>query len=220
MVKRSLTLKTDATTEPFDAAEFHVYGKIDENSEDSLLTEIITAVRMEGEGRTGRAFLQQTWSMVLSAFPGGPVFNPAAIGVSAGSVGSTTGLLEMRKDAIEIPRPPLQTLTFIKYVGADGTLTTLDPATYTIIRSDSGPARVYPNFGVTWPSARAQPDAVQLEFIAGYADAASLPKPLKLWMKAHILGIVENREAWTPGQPIQSLPWVDRTLDRYRIAAL
>lgn len=81
--------------------------------------------------------------------------------------------------------PPLQSVSAITYVDADGTTQTLAADQYTV-DAVSQPARITPAYGVSWPATRAQTNAVKVRFVAGYGAAAAVPACVKDWMLARI----------------------------------
>src|ERR1051325_11329554 len=103
----ALTLSTAPTVEPvsLDEAKGQVRVELDFHSDDALILGLIAAARRLAEVFCGRAFLTQTWDLTLDAFPSGwgPRW-PATLG---------------GRDAIRLPRPPLQSVSYVKYVDTD-----------------------------------------------------------------------------------------------------
>ena len=67
-------------------------------------------------------------------------------------------------------------------VGADGDTQTVDSGDY-IVDIVSSPARITPAHNVTWPSTRAQVNAVTVRFIAGVDDPANVDPRAKMLVK-------------------------------------
>lgn len=105
------------------------------------------------DGILGRAIVTQTWEMKLRSFP-------------------------LRTDRIYgdvrmlIPLPPLQSVSSITYIDADGVTQTLASSEYTVI---VGSNAVVPAYGKTWPGTRDVPEAVTVTFVAGYGTADDVP---------------------------------------------
>jgi uncharacterized phiE125 gp8 family phage protein len=71
----------------------------------------------------------------------------------------------------------LQSVTAITYVDTDGASQTLAADQYLV---DTVTSRLYPAYGVTWPSTRDQVNAVRVEFVSGYGAAATaVPQDIK-----------------------------------------
>jgi uncharacterized phiE125 gp8 family phage protein len=139
-----LTLVTPPAVEPLSAADARTRLGIASSAEDARLTALAIAARqmIDGaQGWLGRALITQTWAMTLPWFP---------------------------QDELVIPLPPLQAVTSVAYVDTAGTTQTLASNAYRLI---AGPLPcLVPAYGTRWPLARAQHDAVTVEFRAGYGD--------------------------------------------------
>jgi uncharacterized phiE125 gp8 family phage protein len=71
---------------------------------------------------------------------------------------------------------PLVAVNTIKYLDSNGTEQTLPSTDYYV---DNVSNRVVSAFGKTWPTARIQTNSIQIEYVAGYANAAAVPEPIK-----------------------------------------
>jgi uncharacterized phiE125 gp8 family phage protein len=145
----SLQLLTPPATEPVTLAEAKAHLKIDSADEDALLTTLITAARARSEWHTGRALVTQSWCLRLDAWP--------ADGIA------------------EIPLPPLQAVTSIAAITADGIRGVIDPALYRVDAAGT-PARV---ILTTRPQRLRAQDCLEITFTAGYGDAAAVPPAIR-----------------------------------------
>jgi uncharacterized phiE125 gp8 family phage protein len=182
----SLKLITAPTAEPLTPAEAKTHLRVTGSDDDAYITALIVAARQAAEHITGRALMPQTWELALDEF----------------------------EDQIMLPKPPLTSITSVKYVDADGVLQTMDPAGYQL-DDHAVPARLVPAYGTSWPSTRTQPNAVLVRFACGYANAAAVPQEIKSWMLLRIGMLYENREAMIVGVSIAELPHGERLLDAY-----
>lgn len=114
---------------------------------------------------------------------------------------------------IQLLKPPLVSITSFQYVDVDGVL-----QTYTGYALDnySEPARLTPSYGTDWPVTRDQANSVLIRFVAGYADAASVPQEIKSWILLRIGSLYENRESIADSRN-QKLQFIDGLLDATRI---
>lgn len=168
----ALTIVTGPTLEPVTLAEIEDHLRISETStgeEDTLLEGWINAARRYCEQVQNRAYLHQSWALVLDGFP---------------SV-----------DWIDLPRPPLVSVTHLKYYGTGGTATTMTAANY-IVDAYSEPGRLYLAYGESWPTETLRPaNGVEVQFLAGYGSVASLvPFEIKQAIKLVVGHWYENRE--------------------------
>lgn len=149
-------LVTGPTKEPLDLQDVKKALIALAEVDETLVDGFISAARQRFESQTGRQIMTATWELWLDAFP---------------------------CRVIELPRAPLQTITSIKYVAADGTLTTLDPSVYTV-KASAGPqcdrGIVEPAYGQIWPSTRCEAGAVRIRYTAGYGQTyESVPELVK-----------------------------------------
>lgn len=190
---------TAPTEEPVTPGEAKLHLRVDGTDDDALITALIVAAREAAEHITGRALMPQTLELALDAFY---EFNRDHPGRHAYRV--------------ILPRPPVASITSVKYVDTTGTLQTLDPSAY-VLDDYSEPARLVPAYGTCWPATRCQENAVLIQYEAGYADAASVPQQIKSWMLLRIGMLYENREGIVAGVPLAEMPGVDRLLDACRV---
>lgn len=197
-----LQLQTAATADPVTLAEAKLHLRVDFTADDALITSLISAATLGAEHMTGRALMPQKWLLTLDSF-----VKPT----------SQWGVYVPAVQAIDLQRPPVTGVDSIKYVDSiTGTLTTLSPAIYQVAMASDYTAKVVPAYGQSWPTPRAQPEAVQILFSTGYADAAHVPEPIKAWIKLKVGALYENRESVVVDRTqMVELPF-DCLLDRYR----
>lgn len=191
-----LKLVTAPTEQPLSTAEAKLHLRIDEDqtSEDALVADLVRAASEYCEGLQRRAYVTQTWKFTLDAFP----WN------------SDGG-------AILVPKPPLQSVTSIKYVDSTGALVTLDSSEYTV-DAVSQPGRIVPAYGKSWPTTRSVPNAVEVEFVCGYGLGAVVPFAEKQAMKLLTGHWYLHREAAMGGDvPAEIALAVTSLLSRNRI---
>ena len=162
--------------------------------EDDLLNALIATARQWCQDFQNRAYVTQTWELWLDRWPG--------------------------KDHIEIPLPPLQSVSSVKYYGTDDTEYTFS-SDYYLVDVKSEPGRVCLDYGQSWPSTTLRPyNGVCVTFVAGYGDAASeVPAKIRQAMLLLIGHLYENREQVVVGVVpteiplgVQAILWQDRVL--------
>lgn len=190
----ALTLKTAPSEAILDLADVKAHLRVDTTADDALIGALITAAsqRVDGPlGTLGRALVTQTWTWSLDRFP----FHP-----------------DRARQSVRVPLPTLQTVNSIRYIDTDGNTQTLDPSLY-LVDIASEPGRLAPAYRTCWPLARCIPNAVTIEFSAGYANAAAVPQLIKQAMLLLIGAWYENRDAISAEFP----PIVDELLSAFRI---
>ncbi len=173
MVRARLSLQTAPKVEPVELADAKLHLRVDSTDDDSLITRYLSAARERVEVITGRQLITATYTLALDGFPGYTPFDlnrPVALEYSSLLWGST--YVETHH-FIDVPRPPLQSVTAITYIDTTGVQQTWDPTQYQV-SAPSGPmaerGRIRPAYGLSWPVARDQMGAVSVTFKAGYGD--------------------------------------------------
>lgn len=166
-----LRLKTAPAADPVALADVKAHLNIAHSDDDAMLGEYIAnAVEtLDGrDGYLGRALVTQVWTLTLPAFT----------------------------REIILPLPPCQSVDAITYADIAGDEQTLDPSLYNVTRLNSAePSRIWTEDPDGWPATEAlNPEAVTVEFTAGYGDPADVPAPIRHAIKEHVSRLYENRE--------------------------
>jgi len=173
----ALTVVTPPASEPITLPDLKLHLRVDagDTSQDTNLAAYLSAVRAWIERIAGIAFLAQTLEWAIDQFPWA---EGAAQRLAGGWPSSGFTPLRTPGDnrfgSIQLPRPPLVSIGSVKYLDASGTLITMDPSLY-LVDARSTPGRLTPAYGTWWPTTRWQPNAVIVQYAAGYANAAAVP---------------------------------------------
>jgi uncharacterized phiE125 gp8 family phage protein len=177
--------------EPVTLAEARLHLRVDTTDEDVLIAALIRTARELAEARTRRALVTQTIEALFPAFPCGP---------------------------LELPRPPLQAVTWVRYYDTTDVEFTVSAATYSVDTA-SLLGRVVLRDGQSWPATTLRPlHGVIVRYTAGYGDGAGdVPERIRQWMLLTVGELYARREYATPGAALVPNPLVDGLLDEYRI---
>ncbi len=162
-----LVVKTAPAADPITLAEAKAFARIDTSADDALITDLISAARFYAEPILNRTFVNTTYTWTLDCFPpdGGPLL---------------------------FPRPPLLSVTTIKYVDTSGAQQTWDSSKYDLDTA-SLVGRVLPSFGESYPAARLQMNSIETEYIAGYGAYIAQIDDAKLLIKILVAESYEKR---------------------------
>jgi uncharacterized phiE125 gp8 family phage protein len=199
MYRKSLILYAAATTYSVSVDELKAHLNIETSAYDTLLPLYSKAAENMAEKMTGRAITPQSWKIVLDDFP------------------------DSDDGYIELPRPPVSTTAAsvtLKYVAQTGSTDTLSSAYYDV-STEYEPCRIYlrrdssGDVTTSWPSVLDDvPQPVQITYVTGYA---TVPEPIKHWIKMRVGQMLEYREPMVVGEQMQNLrrDYVDGLLDEY-----
>jgi uncharacterized phiE125 gp8 family phage protein len=163
--------------------------KSGDTDEDTLIGGLITSAREYCEGITRRALATQTIEAYLGRFP--------------------------CKDRFELPRPPLQSVTSVKYKDSAGTETTMTADTDYLVDTESNVGGVVLPYGVNWPTFTPYPlNPIKVRYVAGYTVLNPIPQMIKQAMMLHIGYFYNNRDAMDLDEPTDKA--VKRMLTLYR----
>lgn len=200
----AIKLKTAPSSEPISTADAKKHLRIEDVRVDDndYIDALVVVVRSAAEEFLCRALITQTWTYTADDFPGG----------------CSDGYRRAYSRIIELPRPPLVSVSSVKYRGrTDAIDTSMDSAfdagtnLHTMssslyeVDSQSEPGRISPIPTGLWPYTRLpnlspSMNNVSIEYVAGYGSAATaIPSPIIFAMKLMLGHLYENRESVLTG---------------------
>lgn len=145
--------------------------RVSGSEEDSLIASYIQAAADRCGAYLGRSLATQTVDVFFCGFPSG-------------------------RCALELPLPPLQSVVWVKYTLADGSVVTLDPGVYQVVTATE-PGVLVLAAGGQWPAVALGPALpVTVRMVAGYM---SMPDALKQAMRWEVGQMFELREGVVDG---------------------
>jgi uncharacterized phiE125 gp8 family phage protein len=164
---RAWKVTTDPLIEPITVTELKNYARIDGNQEDSILSSIIKGTRLLVENYINRALIEQTITMQMDFWP---------------------------SNQIELPRPPLISITSIQMLDEDGIAITYSSSNYYTI-TNATPGRLIIKNSTSFPrNLDRYYGGHQIIYTAGYGSTATyIPDAIKEGMKAWATMIYDSR---------------------------
>lgn len=183
-------LVTAPTTEPLTTSDVKLHLRVDGSTEDALIAMYAKAARMAVEEQCWISLFTQTWDYFLDAWPA--------------------------TNEIELPRPPLQSVTTVTYRDSAGVSHTLAAANYRVDTSGLL-GRIVLKYGVEWPTETLDTGSpIAVRFMAGYASTATVPDMAKAAILLLTGEMYQNREA--AGTPqILEIPAIQRMLNLNKV---
>lgn len=185
-----LAVKTAASATPVSRTEFKAHASIEIADDDDMIDDIIESATNEVERYLWRQLVTATFTLTLDAFP--------------------------LDDFIDLPRPPLATVTHVKYYDTANVLQTFSTDSWDPdITCEAG--RIYVDRSVGWPSTYYRRNAVTIEYTAGYGAATAVPMAIKTAILMLCSHRYQHREPIAGGFSISEIPMtVQRILELYK----
>lgn len=187
---------TAPTTEPLTTAEAKLYLRVDNTTENTLISGMIHSARQMVETYTRRALMTQTWDFRYPWF------------------------MDTRRPLI-IPKAPLQSVTNITYLDEDGISQTLGSSNYavrTFAGYAAGRGYVELNDDVSLPSVYT--DAIMpvtVRAVCGYGAAADVPEGLKMAIYLMLGDLYEQRQETMTSTSSSTKTTTERLMAPYRL---
>ena len=154
--------------EPITAAEAKAQMRIEHTDDDTLIDRLVdTAIHfVDVTGSLGKAMISQTWGEWFAPNPG----------------------------TIELSLGPVQSVSAIKYYDADNALQTATLSDFYVLGTKEK-TTIRPKSGKQWPTTFVRDDAIKVEYVIGYGDAASDgPETGRHALRMLVAHLYENRE--------------------------
>jgi Phage gp6-like head-tail connector protein len=207
--RRSLTLLTAPAVEPVIVPDAVAWLRLDDSSDSAVLTQLIIAARQAAEEYLRRSLITQTWKLTLDLV-GTPLENRLEAGTYNLPITALYGGLYSR---IELPKPPVQSITSVVTYDLSNTSSTYDPSNYFL---DTAGQRLCLNFGSIWPSNLRRNAAAEVTFKTGYGDdATTVPQAIKTGLLIHVASLYEQRGQCADAMDIP--PGARQLYNQYRV---
>lgn len=168
--------------------------------DDTYIASLNVAATAWAEEYTGRAFINRTYKAFLDAWP-----------VDTRGYQLTT---------LDIPKPPLVSVTHVKTYDDADAVTTFSSASY-FVDTNSLKGRLALRTTAAWPNVARTANGIEIQWVAGYGAAADVPQPIKQAILLLVGHWYANREAVKVGETVTDIPMgVEALLNAYRVWAL
>lgn len=189
-------LKTAPADYPITLAEAKAQLKIEPQftEDDIYITSLIAAVTDLAQVKLQRQLMQATWYLYLDYW--NDLDQPSIV---VGYKKSLSGVY------LKLPRNPVVGINSVQYLTDAITYADVNNAIYQkdLVKQ---PAQI--RFTGSLPTLFDAPNAVRIEYVAGYGNAndlvtaqqAAIPNNYKLWIKAHVATCYQNRQTIVAGK--------------------
>lgn len=213
---------TEPNENPVSRDEAKLHLRVTDDNEDTLIDALIVAATQEVEKILRRSLVSQQWRLSLDRFPSSTLHREASLQQRRRERRRpghfSTGRNEGR--TLVLDWPTIITVDIVEYFDADEALQTLSAAKYDV-DNENEPGRLVLKDEEFWPDTAILPNAVKVEYTAGYgASAVDVPQAIKQAILITIGHNFENRESVlvAPGLVVAEVPRsVDWILQPYRV---
>ena len=178
--QRGSVLVTAPGSEPVTATELRTHLRTDSTElPDAEANALITDARSEIENMIGPAFISQSWRLSIDRWPaGGEAWWDGVREMSITELYRSNTL-----QSVVLPRWPLVSITSITTFDEASNSTSVTTANVFDVDTYQTPGRLTLKRGQTWPTALRANNAIQIVYVAGYANAAAVPSTMKRAVK-------------------------------------
>jgi len=188
--QRGSVLVTAPASEPVTASELRTHLRVDATElPDAEANGLIAEARQMIEDMVGLAFISQTWRLSIDRWPGGA--EAWWDGVRQMAISELYAPNAMT--SVMLPRWPLASISSVTVFDEDSNSQVVTVANTFDVDVYQVPGRLTLKRGSTWPIALRSNDAIQIVYVAGYANAAAVPAPLKRALKQLAAFLYTNR---------------------------
>ena len=199
------------TTSAVATSDQKSFMRVDFSDDDSLIAELIKASQNVIETYLNRAITTQTLELYLDRLP-----FYSDINYPEGTF--TAPDMEYNSNFIVLPKPPVTSVTHVKYFDDSDTEYTYASSNY-YVDTISDQARIVLRQGKSWPTVTQtrNANAYVVKYVAGYGGASDVPEAIVQAIKLLTAHLYENREAVT-NLTANAIPYtIGAMLQPYRI---
>lgn len=201
----SAFLVTAPTKEPVDLDEAKAHLRLETTTDDVYVESLVSAARQWVEEYCRRGLVVQVWEEVLPEFPVSGVIELQRGSLCSVTIGATTyssGVVS------------------VKYLDGAGVERTLDTTEYVVDGTSPMLGRVRLGYDKTWPTTRAQWDAVRVRYAVGW-EFDEVPAPVKQACLLLVSQMYEHRTPEVVGTIVSKVQFaVEALLAPYRVPVL
>jgi len=158
---------TQTGIEPLTLEDAKLFLRIDQTSDDDLVTALVSSARTTAEKYLNKLIVQQTVTMTMDSLPCG---------------------------GFKLAYGPVQSVTSVKVTDSSGAQTTWDASNYIV---DTSGSRIVYTPTAVFPTTYQSINAMQVVYVAGYGlatDASTIPGGIVQALRHLMAATYENRE--------------------------
>lgn len=183
-------------------ADMKSFLRVDTSDDDAVIASYVTSATEAIKQHLRLALLTETFVLKADGFAyAGADDRMLALGPGVHTVSRPYVL--GGGETLDVPFPPLQSVTSVVTYDRSNNASTFDGAKYQV---DLQSGRIYLNEGQVWPSNLRAQDAVQVTYVAGYGSG-SIPAPILQAIRDYVAQLYDGCEGMTAEIKRQLAPY-------------
>jgi hypothetical protein len=208
--RKSIEVTASNDSPAISTADMKAFLRVNDSADDALIASYVTTATEAVKQYTGRAILTETFVFRCDGFTdpdGDDRLMALGPGVHTVSVPYILG----GGETLDLPFPPVASVTTLKTYDRANAASTYDAANYTL---DAQSGRIFLDEGEVWPSNLRAQNAVEVTYEAGYGSG-SIPAPILQAIRLYVSQMYDGCEGMTdevarllaPYRLMDSLAW-------------
>lgn len=208
--RKSIEVTASNDSPAISTADMKDFLRINDSADDAIIAAYVTTATEAVKQYTRRAILTETFVFRCDGFTdadGDDRLMALGPGVHTASRPYVLG----GGETLDLPFPPVASVTTLKTYDRDNTSNTYDAANYTL---DAQSGRIFLDEGSVWPSNLRAQNAVEVTYEAGYGSG-SIPAPILQAIRLYVSQMYDGCEGMTgevarllaPYRLMDSLAW-------------
>lgn len=185
-----VTQSTDAPA--ISIVEMKAFLRVDTSDDDVVISAYLATATEAIKQHLRVALLTETFVFKADGFSYADA-DERLIALGAGIHTGSRPYLLGGGETLDLPFPPLQSVTSVVTYDRDNNASTYDASNYQV---DLQSGRIYLNEGSVWPSDLRAQDAVQVTYVAGYGSG-SIPAPIVQAIRAYVEQLYDGCDGMT-----------------------
>jgi hypothetical protein len=186
-----ITPASDGAEKVVSISEMKAWLRLDTTTDDEMIRDLIDVATEQVKQHLQRGLLNETLELILDWPTGSAIDDLDRLG--DGEHNTTRQAANGHANEIDLPFPPVQSITSIKTTDTTNVQTTFSSSNYQL---DTHGGRVFLNQGHTWPSDLRDRAAVVIRYVSGYgASPKAIPAAIKQAIRQHVAYMYECRQS-------------------------
>jgi len=185
--RKSVYVTASDDSPAISLADMKGFLRIDGTADDDQITAYIATATEAVKEYLRRAVLTETFVFKADGFtePGG---DDRLLALGPGVHTASKPYVLGGGETLDLPYPPLQSVTSVVTYDRDNTSSTFDSSKYEV---DLQSGRIYLNEGEVWPSNLRAQDAVGVTYVAGYGSG-NIPEPILQAIRSYVEALFDG----------------------------